>query len=428
MVDTIRFTESYVRRAVDKELDDLFHQLPAVLLDGPKGVGKTTTALERCKTARNLDNPAEREVLEADPSVIARDEPPVLIDEWQRVPAVFDAIRREVDRNPTGGRFLLAGSAPTTATHSGAGRISTIRMRPLALFERIPRTPAQVSFGEILSGQWNPSGRCSWTLDDYVNEITASGYPAMRQLEGRALDKQLSSYLDRIVDHDLIEAGFHVRRPETVRAWLRAYASATGTTTSLEKIRNATTSGSSSPPAKTTIQTYVELLKFLRVLDPIDGWIPSNNHLSNLMTSPKHYLADPALSARLVRLSATRLMKGAEPAVSVPRDGAFLGCLFEALVALSIRTIAQVYDGRTYHLRTHRGRREVDFIVETPHGIVAVESKLGANVDAHDVRHLVWLKETIGDECIDAVVVNTGPEAYRREDGVAVLPLALLGV
>jgi uncharacterized protein len=420
------FIDSYQRRIIDRELDELFAQLPAVLIDGPKGVGKTATASRRAATQRRLDNQSEAAVLAADATVIAGDPTPLLIDEWQRVPAVFDVVRRLVDDDPRGGRFLLTGSAPNRQTHSGAGRIATMRMRPLTLPERGIEEPT-VSLVDLLAGTADVGGRTTMGLRDYVDELLAGGFPGMRHLDGRALERQLDSYLERIVDHDLAEAGLTVRRPATVMAWLRAYAAATGTTASWETIRNAATSGVSDKPAKTTTMPYIELLTALRILDPLDAWTPSNNHLRALTQSPKHYLADPALSARLVRQSATQLLRGTAPDTVVPRDGGFLGGLFEALAALSVRTFAQSCDARVHHLRTEAGRHEVDFIVEGREGILGVEAKLTGAVGGHDVKHLVWLRDQIGDSCIDLVVLHTGPEAYRRSDGIAVIPLALLG-
>lgn len=425
MSDPVGFLGTYVRRVIDDELDDLFAQLPALLLDGPKGVGKTATATQRCRSIRQLDVAAEREIVEAEPAIIGRDPAPLLIDEWQRVPAVFDAVRRLVDRDPSGGRFLLTGSAPTTRTHSGAGRITTLRMRPLCLHERRAAREG-VSFRQLLAGNAAVEGRSEFTLTDYAEEIVAGGFPAMRHLSGRPRDRQLDSYIDRIVDHDLPEAGFNVRRPATVLAWLRAYAAATATTTSWDKIRDAATSGIDDKPARTTTQPYIELLTALRVLDPIPAWIPSNNHLKALAGAPKHHLADPALAARLVRVSASQLLTGAGPSTAIPRDGTFLGGLFESLAALSIRTFAQSCDARVSHLRTKGGRHELDFIVEADGGVVAFEVKLSASVNDPHVSHLHWLRRELGDNCIDVVVLNTGPEAYRRRDGVAVVPLALL--
>ena len=182
----------------------------------------------------------------------------------------------------------------------------------------------------------------------------------------------------------------------------------------------------SDKPAKTTTQPYVELLTALRILDPLPAWIPSNNHLNALTGTPKHHLADPALAARLVRAGATRLLTGASPSASIARDGTFLGALFESLAAQSIRTLAQSCDARVSHLRTKGGRHEIDFIVETDDGVVAFEVKMSAAVNDAHVSHLHWLRNELGDDCIDMIVLNTGPEAYRRSDGVAVVPLAML--
>lgn len=133
---TVDFMGPYQRRIIDDELDELFTQLPAILLDGPKGVGKTSTAEQRCVTVRRLDVEAERQVVAADPSVIAGDARPLLLDEWQRVHPTWDAVRRLVGADSTGGQFILTGSAPTKESHSGAGRITSMRMRALTLPER----------------------------------------------------------------------------------------------------------------------------------------------------------------------------------------------------------------------------------------------------------------------------------------------------
>jgi predicted AAA+ superfamily ATPase len=422
------FTGPYVRRVIDDELDELHPQLPAVLVDGPKGVGKTATAMRRCRTARRLDRDDELAIVAADPDIVATDEPPVLIDEWQRAPTVFDAVRRAVDERPAGGQFILTGSAPVAGAHSGAGRITTMRLRPLALSERLD-LETTVSLAELLDGS-RPMvrGRCPLRLADYAREITAGGFPGMRHLDGRALTRRLDGYLDRIVDHELREAGFAVRRPATVRAWLAAYAAATATTASWEKIRNAATSGTDDKPARTTTIPYVELLRGLRLLDPVEAWLPTRNHLVALTAAPKHHLADPALAARLVRRDAAQLLHGAGPGVALPRDGTFLGGLFESLAALSVRTFAQRVDAGVYHLRTGGGRHEVDFVVEADGGgITGIEVELAATVQDRDVVHLLWLRDQLGDRCADLVVLHTGPEAYRRRDGVAVVPLGLLG-
>jgi len=322
--------------------------------------------------------------------------------------------------------FVLTGSAPRRGTHSGAGRIVTVRMRPLCLEERRIVEPT-VSFAALAQGTATAiQGSRPVTLDGYVDEILAGGFPGMRRFAGRPLTAQLDSYLERVVDHELPEAGFVVRRPATVTGWLQAYAAATATTASWESIRDAATGASGAKPAKTTTIPYVELLSSLRILDELPAWTPANKHFTRLGAASKHHLADPALAARLLQRTKRHLLTGAEGRV-IPNDGTLLGNLFESLTALSVRTYAQALGGRSYHLRADSDRREIDFIVEVDGGVLALEVKLGGAVDSADARHLRWLREQIGDRLVDAAIITTGPEAYRRRDGIAVIPLALLG-
>jgi predicted AAA+ superfamily ATPase len=427
MGTAIAFSGAYVDRIIDRQIDVLFAELPALLLDGPKGVGKTATAARRCVTTRYLDDLRVAEVIGADPSILGTDPEPVLIDEWQRVDGVWDAVRRLVDAQSSAGRFLLTGSAPALGTHSGAGRITSLRMRPLCLAERTT-TPQTISIGEMLSDETATiRGQSEMTLVTYVDEIMASGFPALRGLGDAALAAAIDGYLEHIVDHDLPDAGFTVRRPAAVRAWLRAYAAATATTASWERIRDAATSGVSDKPARSTTINYTELLTQLRILDPLEAWTPSLNHLGRLAVGPKHHLADPALAVRLLRRTRKHLLAGNDGATAVPNDGNLLGNLFESLASLTVRTVAQTAGASVYHLRTRDGDHEVDFIVEGDNGVVAFEVKLAGTVDDRDTKHLKWLRERIGARLLDAVVITTGPEAYRRPDGIAIVPLALLG-
>ena len=420
----------YLPRVADRELDQLSAALPAVALEGAKEVGKTATALRRAATVYRLDDPAQAAIAEADPAAALRGRPPVLLDEWQRVPALWDAVRRAVDADATPSRFLLTGSASPARrpTHSGAGRIVTVRMRPLSLAERRPEAPS-VSLGALLAGG-RPAmrGRTAIGLVDYAHEIVASGLPGLRHLSGRALRAQLDGYVDRIVDTDFPELGQSVRRPETLRRWMAAYAAATATTASYETIRDAATPGEGDKPARSTTMPYRDVLERLWILDPVPAWAPTRNPIARLASSPKHHLADPALAARLIGVGTDALLAGEEAGPPVPRDGTLLGHLFESLVTLSVRVYAQDAEASVGHLRTKGGRREVDLIVERQdRRVVAIEVKLGAVVRDDDVRGLLWLRETIGEDLLDAVVINTGPEAYRRPDGVAVVPAALLG-
>jgi len=420
----------YIRRILDDELDELLSGLAAVSIEGPKAVGKTATALQRARTIHRLDDPAQRQLAGADPSRLATGETPILIDEWQRLPESWDAVRRAVDDDPSANRFLLTGSATPAdpPTHSGAGRIVRLRMRPWSLAER-GAGPPTVSLRRLLAGGSPPiEGATDWTLGDYSDEIVRSGYPALRELGGRALGAQIDSYVARIVDRDFEEAGQRVRKPDALRRWLAAYAAVTATTATLETIRDAATSGEGAKPTRPTVLAYREVLQRIWILDPVAGWVPTRNHVSRLSHPDKHHLADPALAAALLGVGADALMRGDDGGVAVPRDGTLLGQLFESLVTQSVRVYAQAAEAKVRHLRTKGGRQEVDLIIEgRDHRVVAMEVKLARTVSDGDVRHLLWLREKLGADLLDAVVVTTGPHAYRRPDGIAVVPAVLLG-
>lgn len=420
----------YRSRIIDDELDDLFSGLAAVAIEGPKAVGKTATALQRAKTIHRLDDPAEASLAKADPARLVTGTPPILIDEWQRVPAVWDAVRRAVDADETPNRFLITGSATPLLppTHSGAGRIVRLRLRPLSLAERNIQPPS-VSLCDLVSGQKQRiEGETQVGLSDYAAEIVRSGFPAIRPLPDRARRAQLDSYLARIVDRDFEELGQRVRKPETLLRWMAAYAAATSTTASLESIRDAATGAEREKPARTTVTSYRDTLQRLWVLDPVPAWVPSRNYFSRLAHPDKHHLADPALAAALLGVGEDSLLEGRDGLVPTPRDGTLLGHLFESLVTLSVRVYAQAAEAKVKHFRTKGGRHEVDLIVErSDRRVMAMEVKLGRTVSEADLRHLHWLKDKLGSDLLDAVVVTTGPHAYRRKDGIAVVPAALLG-
>ena len=424
----------YRRRIIDDELDDYLEAASqvtvAVALEGARAIGKTSTAGERAVTRYDLDDDTQLAVVEADVGRALSQPAPVLIDEWQHYPPVWDRVRRAVDDHDPPGPFLLTGSvAPKgTGVHTGAGRIVAMRMRPLSLAERWPDV-ATVSLSELLGGGRPPvAGVSPLGLEDYTEELFKSGFPGLRDLPVRLRRAQLDSYIERIIDKDFPELGHQPRNPAALRRWMLAYAAATATSTSWEKVRDAATGGESEKPARTTVTPYRDVLERLYVLDPLPGWKPTRNHIARLTEPPKHHLADPALATTLLGLDSGRLLAGDEPGIVLPRDGTFLGALFESLVTQSVRVYAQAAEARVGHLRTFAGERKIDLIVERGDGrVVAIEVKLRPVPSDKDLAHLKWLREQIGDDLLDAVVVTTGREAYRRpEDGIAVVPAALL--
>ncbi|MDR0481827.1 MAG: DUF4143 domain-containing protein [Cellulomonadaceae bacterium] len=420
---------SYSRRVIDSHLDELFPGVPALALEGAKGVGKTATASRRAATVIDLDDPAQLQALAANLDWVGQAQRPVFVDEWQLHPPVWDRIRRLVDRDPASA-FLLAGSAgvaPGIRLHTGAGRIVRMVMRPLAISERGMETPS-VSLKELLSGTRGPvAGKTDVALPQYVDELLRSGFPGMRNAPLRQRTVQLSSYVDRMVEHELTDSGVTVRRPGSLRSWLLAYGAATATDASYSTILAAATAGTPDKPSRATVDAYREHLQRIFVLDPVPAWTPAFAPLRRLTKKPKHHLVDPALAANLAGVDERALLNGGNSRVT-PAAGTWLGALFESLVTQSVRVYAGAADATIGHMRSADTSREVDLIVEDRSlATVAIEVKLSQTVSDADVRHLNWLDEQLGNRLADKVIINTGPHAYRRADGVAVIPLALLG-
>jgi predicted AAA+ superfamily ATPase len=424
----------YHRRIVDDELDAYLESTPgvavAIALEGARAIGKTSSAVERSATSYELDDESHLAIVSADIDLALSQPAPVLIDEWQHHPPVWDRVRRAIDRHDPPGPFLLTGSvAPKdTGMHTGAGRIIALRMRPLTLAERWPGNTT-VSLRELLGGE-QPAikGTSSFGLADYTEELFASGFPGLRNLPVKLRRAQLDGYLRRVIDRDFPALGHQPRNPAALRRWMAAYAAATATTASWEKVRDAATGGESEKPARTTVMPYRDVLERLYVLDPLPGWKPTRNHIARLTEPPKHHLADPALATTLLGLTPQSLLAGDEPAGAAHRHGSFLGSLFESLVTQSVRVYAQAAEASVGHLRSYAGEREIDLIVERGDGrVIAIEVKLRSTASDHDVTHLHWLREQLGSDLLDAVVITSGTEAYRRPDGIAVIPAALLG-
>lgn len=420
---------AYRARVVDGDIAELLSVLPAISIEGPRAVGKTRTAREHAATVYNLDDPDVLREVRSDPRVLLEGRSPILIDEWQRFPPSWDVVRRAVDDDFTPGRFILTGSVrpEESPTHSGAGRIVTLRMWTMTLSEIWGEH--SVSLRSLLSGDRQPlDAVTNISLKDYTDAIVRGGFPGWHTARGRARKLLVDGCLHRIVEHDLPLAGRSVRNPATLRRWLEAYAAATSTTASYESIRDAATAGEHNKPAKTTTLAYRDALQALWVLEPLPAWLPTENRLSRLKRSPKHHLADTALAVRLLGVCEEALL-GVDTVPAGPQHNGkpILGALFESLVTRDLRVYAQSCDSVVRHLRSWSGVREVDLIVVHDRGVLAVEVKLTNEIRSRDTQHLRWLRDRIGPALLDAVVVTTGLRAYRDSNGIAVIPAALLG-
>jgi predicted AAA+ superfamily ATPase len=423
----------YQERILDMTISELMHELPAVALVGAKGVGKTETAKRLAATVLELDisTPAKA-IASSKDDLRALKGRPVLIDEWSRVPVSWDNVRRIVDEDPSPARFILTGSATSFGLniHSGAGRIVQIPMRPLSLEERALAHPA-VSLARLLDGGsydgiYEKSGI---NMEGYAHEVFASGFPGIRNHSDRGIRALLDGYIESILNKEFDELNIRVRKPGVLRAWLAAYAAATATTASYAKILRASTPGEEKQPSKDTTLVYRDILDRLYLTDRVEPWLPTSNFLAPLGRTPKHFLVDPALALRLLKKTASDIMLGNEQLdVGSSRDNSAFGRLFESLVASSLKVYAQRSEAEVSHFRTPDGRHEVDFIIERGNTIIGIEVKLATQVTKEDASHLNWLEGRLdGGKRFQKLILNVGSHVYNRDDGVLVVPFALLG-
>jgi len=423
--------EEYVQRVQEPRIEKFLKGLPAFSIDGAKGVGKTTLAKRYAKTVFQIDNETTASLVLGTPDILKESLKPTLIDEWQSAPSIWNTVRHFVDDDMSPGQFILTGSAaPKKAgLHSGSGRIVRIKMRPFSLIER-GLSPQLISLSGLLSGdpQTKPQ-TLEVSQQAYVQEILKSGFPGIRNIADELRKEMLDGYIDNIVEREFEKLGVQIRKPESLRAWLKAYAAAEGSTASYERILNAATPGQDKKPAKATTMSYRDTLSALWILDPIAPWLTEGNLSANLGKSAKHYLVDPALTARLLDITEQRLLN-AEGAVHVlgSQTKTVVGRLFEGLVAQSLKVYADANGVEVRHLRTVRGDHEIDFIIEKGETLLAVEAKFSPHISNEDVKQLNWLERSLNDRKVVKAVIYTGPHLAQREsDGVLLIPAACLG-
>ncbi len=407
---------AYLRRHLDSRLERLLGVHPALLIEGIRGAGKTSTAVRSAATTLRLDDPPKAEQVARDPEAAFRSlRAPVLIDEWQRVPAVWDAVRRAIDEDRTPGRFILSGSsraAVTADVHAGAGRILPLRLRPMTLSERLGKPPAVALADLAEEGIDALRGvRSPFSPAEQIAPTVRSGLPGYLDMAPSDHHEALRSYLDLAVSRDLAEIAPAMRNTRKLRRYLRAYAAVVGTTSDHATIQHA------ADVAKATGETYHDLLDRLGLIEELPGW--SNNRLKRLTKRPKRHLVDPGLAAADHHETT---------AVLAERRGR-LGELFESVVVCQIRATAEALGlgWRFGHLRSAGGDHEIDLVADLPDGgVLAFEAKLAGAVTGADARHLVALADRLGDTFRAGLVVHPGTLAFRLDERIAVAPLGIL--
>jgi len=407
----------YTPRLADRRLRDLFDELPALLITGPRATGKTTTAERLARTIVHLDREAEAGPFRDDPDAALRSFPePVLLDEWQAVPEVLGAVKRAVDDGSGAGRFLLTGSVRghlDTEMWPGTGRLVHLRMWGLTESEILGR-PRDEPFLETLSRADLAAFRVPANAPDlrgYIELALHGGYPEpVLKLQRSARQAWMESYLSQLLTRDA-ESLDGRRDPELLRRYFEALAVNTA------GIADGKTLYDAAGISRATAVSYERLLENLFVLDFLPAW--SSNRLSRLIKARKRYIADPSLLAAALRIDELAVM----------RDGGLLGRVIETFVLAQIRPELELssFGPRLYHLREKNGRHEIDLLAELSVGnIVAIEIKATAAPKRNDARHLEWLREQLGERFLGGAVFHTGPRPFHLSERIFALPICTL--
>lgn len=413
----------YLRRVADAPVVSALAALGALVIEGPKACGKTETARQHAQSEVLLDvDPEAQRAAAIDPRLILPGATPRLIDEWQREPRIWDAVRREVDARHLPGQFILTGSATpkdSAVRHSGAGRMTVVTLRPMTLFEQ-GFSPGTISLADLLAGREPPTGASALDLPAYIERIVIGGWPGLIGRTVRDAMAFTSGYIDTIIEHDIDVVSGARRDPRLVRRFLQAYAQLSAHPARLSTIvERARGIAEDEAPSRWTAETYLDALARLMVVDDLEAWNPELRSRARLMSTPKRHLVDPSLAAALLGCDPTRLLG----------DLNTLGYLFESLAARDVRVYAAAANASVYHYRERAGELEVDLIVERHDGAwVGVEVKMGSNLIDDAARALRRLASARAVRPPAALVILTATQyAYPRDDGVAVVPLGLLG-
>lgn len=410
---------AYIPRIVDNLLKKILLWHPAVIITGPRGVGKTRTGSAHASSRLSLDDPGDRLLVETDPAGAFAKEPPVLIDEWQLSPEALWAVKRAIDNERAAGRFIITGSArndlfadqwPLTA------RAINLQLRGLVGRERFGSASAVSLFD-----RWDDEdARFSLparppTLREYLDIALAGGLPDIAAIPDEdERRRRLRAYINTIVRRDLQAYDPPRGRKRTPRAfgmYLKSYALNTAGVVPHQTIMRPIDG-----MGIRTANSYLEVLGAMGLVDEVPPWAESRRR--RLMTEQaKRYFVDPGLAAAAAGLTIDDIYGNDE----------LLGRFFDTFAAAQLRVEADVSDAPValYHLRTHNGRREIDLVAERGRELIAFEFKAGREPDRHDARHLLWFRDEVaGDRFGGAVVLHAGRHSYRIDEGVYAVPVA----
>lgn len=414
----------YLPRHVDLELAERLAASGVVVIEGPKACGKTETARQRAASEVLLDTDANaRQAATLDPSLVLGGARPRLIDEWQVEPAIWNHVRRAVDDEGRPGMFILTGSSvprDDTIRHTGTGRFSRLRMRPMSLSET-GVSAKEVSLGQLLAGEPTACADQGIAIPDLLEEIVRGGWPGYRELSARDAARAVRDYIDQVRRADVSAVDGVRRDPERVLRVMRSLARNTATATKLTTIA-ADASDDDARIKPETVAGYLQALSRLMVVEDQPAWQPHLRSTYALRATPTRHFVDPSLAAAALHASPSSLLADLNTA----------GLLFESLVVRDLRVYAQANEAVVTHYRDSSGL-EVDAVISADSGAwLGLEIKLGSAPGLVDeaARRLRTFAERVDTSRVGApamlgVVVGTG-YGYVRDDGVHVVPVAAL--
>jgi predicted AAA+ superfamily ATPase len=418
--------KAYIPRFCDTVLQMALESSGAVLLEGPKWCGKTSTAAQAAHSVLYMQDPDSRTanlaLADTKPSLLLVGQVPRLIDEWQMAPVLWDAVRFEVDRRGELGQFILTGSAvpvDNATAHTGTGRISRLKMRTMSLFESGEST-GSVSLAALFDGTQDSDGfRSELQIDELAWILCRGGWPASLKVQGPAALRMAADYVESIINHDISELDGVSKNPDRVRSLLRSLARNTSTTANYQTIIDDLEANDQSL-SSTTVSSYFNALRRIFVVENLPAWMPSIRSKTAIRTSEKRHFVDPSIATAALRMQPSALLKDFET----------FGLLFESLCTRDIRVYAQSIDGDVFHFRDKTGL-EADLIVRLRDGRWgAIEVKLGQRQIEEAAKNLLAVKARIDSERMGEasflMVLTGGEYAYQRPDGIWVVPLACL--
>lgn len=419
--------QNYLKRIADGILREKLSASGAVLIEGPKWCGKTWTATAASNSQLFMQDP-DRQVsylkaADTKPSLLLQGETPRLLDEWQTVPVLWDAVRFAVDQRGKTGQFILTGSAvpsDNVVQHSGTGRITRMVMRPMSLFES-SESIGSVSIKDLFDGTKEIDSFSALSIEGIAYAIARGGWPASIGNDSKTALLRAIDYVEAVINADVSRVDGINKNPNRVRALMRSLSRNISTLASNETIRaDIAMSDEDENISDKTILQYLRTLNRIFVTDNLPAWNPALRSKTAIRTSPKRQFADPSIAVATMRLSPERILD----------DFEYFGFLFESLCDRDLRIYAEANDGQLFHYHDASGL-EADAVICLNDGRWApIEIKLGKKEIEEGAKHLIELKNKVNTTKMKEpsfLMIVTGTEvAYRRDDGVFVVPIGCL--